>query len=64
MPLYQHIVVAFPKFKRSALVELFQRMTAVVIKEGGVVRGIENHGIRPLAEKAKRYVSTFFFRFI
>ena len=55
MPLYQQIIVAMPKSRSNALAELFKKYTATLTLNGGVVRGIENHGIRPLPEKAKRY---------
>ena len=54
MPLYQQIIVALPKYPKSGLVDLFKRHSKLIINNGGVIRGIENHGIRPLPEKAKR----------
>jgi hypothetical protein len=55
MPLYQQIIVALPRSKAPALTELFKKYTQTLTNNGGIVRGIENHGIRPLPEKAKRY---------
>lgn len=54
MPLYQQIIVTIPKLGEEALVSLFKRHTQVILSNGGVLRGIENHGVRPLAEKAKK----------
>ena len=58
MPLYEQIIVAMPKTTIPSLVELFKRYTKTLISNGGVVRGIENHGIRPLPEKATRKYAT------
>jgi ribosomal protein S6 len=58
MPLYQQIVVALPKFPNQALVEVFKKYSGIILSNGGVIRGIENHGIRPLAEQAKRKYAT------
>ena len=58
MPLYEQIIVTMPKAPAAGLVELFKRYTKTLISNGGNVRGIENHGIRPLPEQAKRYVSS------
>ena len=54
MPVYQQIIVTMPRSKPPALVELFKKYTQSIISNGGVVRGIENHGIRPLSERATR----------
>ena len=54
MPLYQHIVVALPSLSKAGLVDIFKRYSNTVLSSGGVVRGIEHHGIRPLAERARR----------
>lgn len=54
MPLYQHVLVALPKYPKEALTDLFRRYTKVVLDNGGVLRGIENHGIRMLPERARR----------
>jgi hypothetical protein len=56
MPLYQQIVVAMPKTPIPNLVDLFKRYTKTLVNSGGIVRGIENHGIRPLQEKGKRFI--------
>lgn len=55
MPFYQQLIVTMPKFSKEALVGLFKRHSKLVIENGGVVRGIEHHGIRPLPERATRY---------
>jgi ribosomal protein S6 len=55
MPFYQQLIVTMPKFPKEALVALFKRHSKLVIEHGGVVRGIEHHGIRPLPERATRY---------
>ena len=54
MPLYQQIILALPKHPKSGLVDLCKRHSKLIISNGGVLRGIENHGIRSLPEKAKR----------
>ena len=54
MPVYQQIIVAMPKSKPLALVELFKKYAKTIVSHGGTVRGIENHGIRPLSERGKR----------
>jgi len=59
MPLYHQVIVALPKYSKEGLVTLFKKHTRTVIENGGVVRGIEHHGIRPLPERARRkYAST------
>ena len=58
MPLYEQIIVAMPRTPIPSLVELFKRYTKTIISNGGVVRGIENHGIIPLPEKATRKYAT------
>ena len=64
MVLYQHILVAMPKFPVEGLVDMCKRLTKVVINAGGVVRSIENNGVRPLAERSKRYPWTFILSFL
>lgn len=56
MPLYQQIIVALPKYEKEGLVGIFRRHSQLVLDSGGVVRGVENHGIRQLPERAKRLV--------
>ena len=55
MPLYQQLIMALPKTPNESLAKLFKRYSKKVIEEGGAMRGIENHGIRPLPEMAKRF---------
>jgi hypothetical protein len=57
MPLYQQLIVALPRFPNEGLVKLMQKFSKIVMDNGGVVRSIENNGVRPLAEKAKRLFS-------
>ena len=59
MPLYQQLILAMPKVPKDSLVRLFKNHTEIILKNGGVVRGIENHGVRPLPSRARRkYIST------
>lgn len=59
MPLYHQIIVALPKYSKEGLVALFRKHTKTILDNGGVVRGIEHHGIRPLPERARRkYAAT------
>ena len=58
MPLYHQIIVALPKYPKDGLVTLFRKHTKTIMDNGGVVRGIENHGIRPLPERARRKYAT------
>ena len=43
-----------PKTTAQSLVELFKKYTKTIISNGGVVRGIENHGVRPLGDQTKK----------
>ena len=54
MPLYQQIIMAVPKHAPERLRETFQNYTRTVIKHGGVVRAIENFGIRKLPNRITR----------
>ena len=58
MPLYQQIIATMPKYSPGSLVNLFKQHAKVVMDHGGIVRGIEHHGIRPLPEKTKRSLLT------
>lgn len=49
-----YILLLFLYFKQG-LVALFRRHTEIVLQNGGIVRGIENHGVRPLQARAKRF---------
>ena len=61
MPLYQQIIMALPKAPKDVLVKLFRNHTKTVLDHGGNVRGIENHGVKPLKKKKKRYVVMILF---
>lgn len=56
MPLYSQLIIALPKTKGPELVAICRRHAKLILDNGGVVRGIENHGIRPLPARAKRFV--------
>ena len=58
MPLYQQLILCMPKFPNEGLVDLFKRHAKLIMINGGVVRIIENHGIRYLPERAKRRYAT------
>ncbi len=60
MPLYQQLIVALPKYPNEGLVKLMQKFSKVVMDNGGVVRSVENNGVRPLAERAKRFLVNLF----
>lgn len=55
MVLYQHVLITMPKFPAEELVQLCKKMTKIVIAAGGNVRSIENNGVRPVAERTKRF---------
>mmetsp|Transcript_17254 Transcript_17254/g.28850 ORF Transcript_17254/g.28850 Transcript_17254/m.28850 type:complete len:151 (-) Transcript_17254:189-641(-) len=54
MPHYKQVICCLPKYPASSLVGLFKRHTTKVYEVGGVVRSIENHGVREFTEKAHR----------
>jgi ribosomal protein S6 len=56
MPLYQQIIVALPKVSKETLVTLTRKHCKLILDTGGNVRGVENHGIRQLPERARRFV--------
>ena len=56
MPLYQQIVMLLPKAPKEKMVKILQQQAKIVLESGGNYRGIENHGIRPLAERTRRFV--------
>eukprot|EP01039_Chlorochromonas_danica_P011117 gene11117-12385_t len=59
MPLYHQIILTSPKKAAPVLTDLFRKYARIVIGQGGVVRSIENHGVRALPERAKRkFVTT------
>ena len=57
MPLYSQLIIALPGIPKPDLVALCRTHAKLVIDFGGVVRGIENHGVRPLPARAKRLVN-------
>lgn len=58
MPLYSQLIIALPGLPKPDLVALCRNHAKLVLEFGGVVRGIENHGVRPLPASAKRFVKT------
>ena len=54
MPLYQQLILANPRTAKTALVDLFKKHTNIIHRNGGIVRGIENHGVRPLGDQTKK----------
>ncbi len=54
MPLYQQIILVAPKQGLDKVQEVFKNYVLTVLRNGGVVRAIENHGIRPLPERTMR----------
>jgi ribosomal protein S6 len=54
MPLYQHVILTLPKASKKSLAALFNRYADVVFSLNGTIRGIENHGVRNLAERTRR----------
>ena len=54
MPLYQQLITPLPKATKPQLVEMFKNYAKVVFANGGNIRGIENHGVKPLAERTRR----------
>lgn len=54
MPLYQHLILTLPGSSKKGLATLFRNYADVIFANKGVIRGIENHGIRNLAERTRR----------
>lgn len=52
--MYQQIIIALPKYPSTSLVTTFKNHANVIFQNGGIYRGIEHHGIRPLPERATR----------
>ena len=59
MPLYSQLIVALPGCSKESLVTMCRKHAKLILDNGGVVRGIENHGIRPLPARAKRFANKF-----
>lgn len=55
MPLYHQILLINPAKSPTLVAEMFRRYARFVIAEGGVLRGIENHGVRVLPARTSRY---------
>jgi len=55
MPLYEVLCVANPKAPVTNITRLFQRCSAIVLRSGGVVRGVEHLGIRHLAFPMRKH---------
>jgi hypothetical protein len=53
MPTYQQIIMTIPKCSGEYLVKLMRNHAKTIMENGGNVRGIENHGIKPLAERTR-----------
>jgi hypothetical protein len=56
--------MALPKASKEVLVKLLRNHSKVVLENGGNVRGIENHGIKPLSERTRRFVFLFALRIL
>jgi hypothetical protein len=56
MPLYQHIILAVPKALPKDLSTFFKKYSSLIMDCKGLVRGIENHGVRPLPARTRRYL--------
>ena len=55
MPLYQQMIMMLPKAPKDRMVKILQQHAKIVLDSGGNYRGVENHGIRPLPERTRRY---------
>jgi hypothetical protein len=64
MPLYQQIFQVLPKFPLEGLVSMFKKHSKTILNLGGNVRGIENHGLRPLPERTRRLFFLVFLCFL
>eukprot|EP01041_Mallomonas_annulata_P001212 gene1212-2359_t len=58
MPLYQQIIIAVPSCSKDGLVSLLRRHAKAILSNGGIIRGVEHHGVRPLPERAQRKYAT------
>lgn len=54
MPLYQQIIATMPKYPPEKLVALFRTHAKIILDSGGIVRGLEHHGVRPLPEQSRK----------
>ncbi len=55
MPLYEFMCVASAASSAEVLAKLLQRTNEVVKQGGGVLRRVENLGLRPLADRIKAH---------
>ena len=53
MPAYHHLATLVPHSPASALTSLYRQVSRNVISAGGVVRSVENMGVRPLPYRFK-----------
>jgi ribosomal protein S6 len=54
MPLYNQLVMIVPKHPADQVAKCFQKYARTVLQMGGVVRTIENEGVRSLPERTQR----------
>ena len=54
MPLYEHIILTIPQFPTASLVNIFRKYGKAIIDNKGNLRGIQNHGIRPLPARTTK----------
>ncbi len=55
MPYYHVYMLARPDATRELLVDMLSRMSTTVVQRGGVLRGIDNLGIRHIAYVMRRH---------
>ena len=55
MPYYHVYMLARPDATRELLLEMLSRMSTTVVQRGGVLRGIDNLGIRHMAYVMRRH---------
>lgn len=58
MPIYQKLIICLPKYPHDKLALMVKRHAKAILNHGGIVRGVENHGVRALQERAKRKYAT------
>jgi ribosomal protein S6 len=55
MPLYHQVILLSPSKTSVILADVFRKYARTILGKGGVVRSIENHGVRALPERTRRY---------
>jgi ribosomal protein S6 len=55
MPYYHVYMLARPDATRDLLLEMLSRMSTTIVQRGGVLRGIDNLGIRHMAYVMRRH---------